>query len=103
MGHPCGDCYTNEYSKVYISGDVTGQAAQTIIGFGTSGLGSARNAFSNSWVRNNLFRWGEIGKYGKLHLHIGPTKALMKHHLPYDIVPWSKNFYNQVLKNLKFW
>jgi hypothetical protein len=49
-------------------------------------------AEAGNWVQNNLFRWGKGAWKNsggqRWHVHLGPGKGVMRHHLPQQFTTW---------------
>ncbi len=76
--------FVNKDSGLYLSGQITGTVVQAFVAPATN-ENILRNAFDNSFVRQNVFRWG-VGRFRydgilaeRLHFHLFPE---MRAHLP---------------------
>jgi hypothetical protein len=76
---------------------VTGSAVAALATAGATAETRAGEAGGN-YLTRKVFRWGidRQGGHG-LHFHLGPGKALMRHHLPGDIVKWFYHFRGKFL------
>lgn len=79
------DTSSGVYQASHLIGDLYGRGVVLVVGANKAGFRVEANAYKNAdtkeWVRN-------------LHFHLGKSRGLDKHHLPYELSRWWKNFKN---------